>query len=68
MSAPSRCRYVPGAVIDSPSTSAEPALGRIRPSSMRSVVVLPAPLGPTKPAMLAAGMFRSTLSTTVRPA
>ena len=32
-----------------PATSALPSLGSIRPHSMRSVVVLPAPSGPTSP-------------------
>ena len=33
----------------SPSTVAVPEVGRTSPSSMRSVVVLPAPFGPRKP-------------------
>ena len=36
----------PGAA---PSTVAAPLVGRTSPSSIRSVVVLPAPLGPRKP-------------------
>jgi len=32
-----------------PNSDAPPALGRMRPMRMRMVVVLPAPLGPTKP-------------------
>src|SRR5690349_1967119 len=36
-------------VIGSPSTRAPPAVGRTRPSNMRSAVVLPAPFGPSKP-------------------
>ena len=30
-----------------PSTETEPASGRSRPATMRKVVVLPAPLGPS---------------------
>ena len=32
-----------------PSTCMRPASGRIKPDSMRSVVVLPAPFGPSRP-------------------
>jgi len=39
-------RGEPGAA---PATVALPAVGRIRPRSIRRVVVLPAPLGPRKP-------------------
>ncbi len=34
-----------------PSTTIWPEVGGIRPSTMRSVVVLPAPFGPRKPKM-----------------
>src|SRR3954447_13548141 len=45
---------------------AAPALGRTRPSSIRSVVVLPAPLGPRKPYTSPRRTVRSTASTAVR--
>jgi len=35
-----------------------PLVGRIRPSSMASVVVLPAPFGPMKPATTPWGMVK----------
>jgi hypothetical protein len=43
-----------------------PAVGRMRPSSILIVVVLPAPFGPTNPQTEPAGMARSTPSTAVR--
>ena len=49
-----------------PSTVPVPAVGRTRPSSMAMVVVLPAPLGPTKPATTPGGSSMSRWSTTVR--
>ena len=42
-------RGPPGPRTGCPSTVAVPSVGRMRPSSARSVVVLPAPLGPRKP-------------------
>src|SRR5450756_684 len=43
-----------------------PDVARTRPSSMRIVVVLPAPFGPTKPQTEPEGMASATSSTTVR--
>ena len=46
-----------------PSSSTSPASGISRPNSMRSSVVLPAPLGPSRPAQLALLHGKSTPST-----
>src|SRR5271170_2154000 len=43
-----------------------PALALVRPSSVRIIVVLPAPLGPRKPKALPLGTCRSTPSSAVR--
>src|SRR5215218_2406298 len=43
-----------------------PAVGRIRPTSMRIVVVLPAPFGPRKPNTSPACTSNEALSTMVR--
>src|ERR1700684_1279112 len=43
-----------------------PDVGRTRPSSIRIVVVLPAPFGPTKPQTDPEGMASARPSTTVR--
>ena len=50
----------------SPSTVAAPAVGRTRPSSIRSVVVLPAPFGPRKPYTSPRRTVRLTASTASR--
>src|SRR5829696_6973406 len=44
---------------------AEPAVGVARPSSMRSVVLLPAPLGPRKPVIAPARAWKERSSTAV---
>src|SRR5215204_4265084 len=49
-----------------PRTVAPPPVGRTRPSSMRSVVVLPAPLGPRKPYTSPRRTVRRTPSTARR--
>src|SRR5829696_336538 len=49
-----------------PRTVAPPPVGRTRPSSMRSVVVLPAPLGPRKPYTSPRRTVRRTPSTAKR--
>src|ERR1700722_10307846 len=49
-----------------PSTLIVPALAWVRPSNMRIIVVLPAPLGPRKPKALPRGTCRSTLSIAAR--
>src|SRR6266540_2799018 len=46
-----------------PSTATLPASGRSRPVTMPSVVVLPAPLGPTRPKKQPCGMSRSIPAT-----
>src|SRR3954467_8688488 len=43
-----------------------PELGRTRPSSIRSVVVLPAPLGPRKPVMRPGATEKDRESTAVK--
>lgn len=53
-------------MIGRPSTSAVPLVGRQRPRSNWIVVVLPAPLGPTKPLTTPAGRSISTESTASR--
>src|SRR5690606_13738853 len=47
--------------------AALPACGRVRPHSIRSVVDLPAPLGPRKPVTVPGSHVNETRSTTVRP-
>ena len=47
--------------IGRPSSSTVPAVGRVRPSSIRISVVLPEPLGPSMPSTAPSGMSRSTL-------
>src|SRR5580698_3785791 len=66
MSAPTLCMYVAGSVRLPPRIVPLPDVGRTRPSSMRIVVVLPAPFGPTKPQTEPAGRASATSSTTVR--
>ena len=50
---------------DSPSISAAPRSGAIRVVSMRSVVVLPAPLGPSRPVTTPSAAEKETSSTAV---
>lgn len=51
-----------------PSSSISPCVGRTNPSSIRIVVVLPDPLGPSMPSTAPSGSSRSTRSTaTVLP-
>src|SRR5512144_682091 len=50
-----------------PLTWIEPASGWRNPYSIRSVVVLPAPLGPSRPTTCEVSQARSTPSTTRRP-
>ena len=52
------------ATMGAPNAVIVPAVGRMRPMSMRSTVVLPAPLGPSSPST----MPRSTVNDTVRTA
>ena len=49
--------------ISSPSTRICPAVGSRRPSSMESVVVLPAPLPPSSATVAPAGTLKSMPST-----
>src|SRR6266550_4597620 len=49
-----------------PQISMLPCVGLMRPTSMRIVVVLPAPLGPRKPKTSPAWMAKEMLSTIVR--
>src|SRR5579864_5242635 len=59
-----RSRILAGSVVSShPATRAVPPLGGMIVASMRSVVVLPAPLGPRKPKISPACTRRSTPST-----
>ena len=46
--------------VSSPKTSARPPVGRMNPSSVRMVVVLPAPFGPRKPKTSPGKTSRST--------
>ena len=55
----------PAAGIASPSTVSSPPLGGEWPRIMRSVVVLPAPFGPSSPKQPPRGTRRSMPSTTV---
>ena len=55
----------PSALAPGPLTASAPAVGRIRPSIIRSEVVLPAPFGPRYPKTSPASTVRSTLSTAV---
>ena len=54
--------------ISSPSTRTVPLVGGKMPSSMRMVVVLPAPFGPRKPTISPGATSRLTPSTAVRVA
>src|SRR5579859_213769 len=65
MSAPTCGRYLSDSARGWPRIVALPALGRTSPSSRRRVVVLPAPLGPIKPAMIPAGTLMVRPSTAV---
>src|SRR5262249_23816583 len=47
-----------------PKTRTLPASGRNRPTAIESVVVFPAPFGPTRPKNVPAGTVRFTRSTT----
>src|ERR1700730_7230155 len=49
-----------------PNTSAVPDVGAMKERSMRIVVVLPDPLGPTNPAITPAGTAQSMESTATR--
>src|SRR5689334_25428516 len=63
---PSRCFAPIGSASRStPATDTSPAVGRRLPAIIRSVVVLPAPLGPRKPNSSPRGTSRSILSTAV---
>ena len=57
----------PSAVTGRPSIEARPAVGRASPVRSRSVVVLPAPLGPSRPKTDPAGTSRSRPSTASTP-
>ena len=50
-------------VTDQPAISAVPADGRSSVASIRSVVVLPAPLGPTRPKISPSSTIRSMPAT-----
>ena len=64
LSTPMRATAAWGARATSrPSTVMRPALGAINPANMRSVVVLPAPLGPSRPVMWPLGALRLTSRT-----
>ena len=49
-----------------PSTVADPPVGRTRPRSIAMIVVLPAPLGPIRPATVPDGTANDTWSTATR--
>jgi hypothetical protein len=63
-----RCRIsVPlSGVRGTPATTAVPEVGAIRVPSVRTVVVLPAPLGPRKPNTSPEAMVKETSSKAVR--
>jgi hypothetical protein len=50
-----------------PAMRAVPALGGMKPASMRMVVDLPAPLGPRKPTTSPRATVKLTSSTAVKP-
>ena len=54
---------VASATASSPATSTRPASGVISVVSMRTTVVFPAPLGPSRPSTVPAGTSKSTPST-----
>jgi hypothetical protein len=62
--APARVRQVAVAPAED---RAWPLSGSERPTSMRMVVVLPAPLGPRKPVTVPGSQRNETSETTVRP-
>ena len=55
----------PGLPGDSPSSVVEPALGVASPSRTRMAVVLPAPLGPSRPQTVPSGTASDRPSTAV---
>jgi hypothetical protein len=64
---PSRARrYIGMRVISSPSNQTSPSSGVIIPMVERKLVVLPAPLGPSRPTISAASTSNVTPSTTRR--
>lgn len=80
-STPDRCGRNPGPSTKAPirdSTAAPgrigrpnavivPAVGAIRPMSMRSTVVLPAPFGPSRPSTAPRGTVNDTSDTAANP-
>ncbi len=52
---------------EAPSTLMRPASGWANPSTMRSVVVLPAPLGPRKPQIWPGSTLNDRSPTAVKP-
>ena len=56
----------PGSTV-SPNAVIEPAVGRISPISMRSTVVLPAPLGPSSPSTMPGSTSNDTPFTALNP-
>src|ERR1700733_6434669 len=64
---PIAARTRPGSLSTScPATRAEPASGRSSVASIRTVVVLPAPLGPSSATTVPIGTFRSRSATAVK--
>ena len=64
---PWRARWYMGRWVTSvPFRLTLPASGEIMPTVMRKVVVLPAPLGPSRPTISPASTWKPTPSTTVR--
>jgi hypothetical protein len=64
---PSRARsYIGRSVISSSSRKTFPLVGRILPTIMLNVVVLPAPLGPSSPTISPGATARPTSSTAGR--
>src|SRR6185369_1668166 len=59
-------RYIGKRVTSLPSKRTRPSLGVIWPVVMRKLVVLPAPLGPSKPTTSPASTSKETPSTTLR--
>ena len=65
---PSRARLYMGSLVMSRSSKTTlPLSGVIMPMIMRKVVVLPAPLRPSRPTMLRCSIVTQTSLTTARP-
>ena len=61
--APTSFKYFSGCAIELPMIEPLPSLGLIKPRSIRIVVVLPDPFGPTKPQIVPSGTSKLALFT-----